>query len=172
MKSLGIMALIVLLLSLSVQVHAQYARDKDKYNTRQYSYRKGDPYHPLLAGLASYVVPGLGQLVCNETNRGLRFMGAWSGSLLVATTGVAMFANNPSSRTGDAGVAIMIAGALSAYGIQIWSVVDAVKVAKINNMAWREKSKHTGTIMQLMPYVESSAPGAVWQPGITLRMRF
>ncbi len=47
-------------------------------------------YSPVIAGAASYLFPGLGQIYCGEPDRGFRFMGAYGGGALVMVLGGAM----------------------------------------------------------------------------------
>jgi hypothetical protein len=63
----------------------------------------------------------------------------------------------------------MLAGLTSSAIFWVWSIGDAVKVAKINNMAWRDKGK-TGQL-QIGPYIRSMPNGKV-PVGIALRVRF
>jgi hypothetical protein len=46
---------------------------------------------------------------------------------------------------------MMIAGLAGAITIDIWSIVDAVRLAKVNNLAWRDSNK-IGINLQLSPY--------------------
>ena len=39
------------------------------------------------------------------------------------------------------GVGIALAGLLGAVVVDIWATVDAVRVAKVNNLAWRDNYK-------------------------------
>ena len=43
----------------------------EMYDTHQYVKQFGDPYNPVLAGVASYFIPGLGQMISDESSRGL-----------------------------------------------------------------------------------------------------
>jgi hypothetical protein len=49
----------------------------------------------------------------------------------------------------------MVLGALGAVGINIWSIVDAVHVAKVNNMYYQDHYKRTSAInLEIAPYAE------------------
>ena len=53
----------------------QYKQNKLNYNHKQYSFQKGDRYNPTIAGVASFLIPGLGQAVSGEVGRGVAFFG-------------------------------------------------------------------------------------------------
>lgn len=142
---------ILILLLLNVSLKAQYADNKLKYNSQSYSYSPDDRYHPAIAGVASYVLPGLGQIYCNETKRGFNFMAGYGGAILVVMTGgLIQSYHNMTGKNNSTGTILFASGAITAYGIQIWSCIDAVHVSKVNNMALREK-KTTGYLFKLSP---------------------
>jgi hypothetical protein len=62
---------------ISCVANSQYKINKTKYNYRTYSYQKSDPYIPAVAGVASFFVPGLGQMFANELGRGACFLGGF-----------------------------------------------------------------------------------------------
>jgi hypothetical protein len=51
----------------------QYRINKLNYNAHDYMHQPGDRYDPTLAGVASFLVPGMGQVVAGETGRGILF---------------------------------------------------------------------------------------------------
>ena len=57
--------------------------------------------------------------------------------------------------------------------VDIWSIVDAVRVAKVNNLAFRDKNK-TSYNFQIQPYFNTtyySQTGSI-PTGVTLKVRF
>ena len=66
----------------------------------------------------------------------------------------------------EVGEVLLIIGALSGCTIQIWSIIDAVKVSKVNNMALRDKKK-TSFNLKLTPYFNQSYNGG-FDKGLTL----
>lgn len=48
---------------------------KDMYNTRDYVKSSANPYSPGWSGVGSFFLPGLGQMICGETGRGLAILG-------------------------------------------------------------------------------------------------
>jgi hypothetical protein len=61
--------------SLSAQVapRMKYKDLKDTYNPKEYVKSANDPYSPGWSGFASFVLPGLGQVISGETGRGIAF---------------------------------------------------------------------------------------------------
>jgi hypothetical protein len=48
----------------------------------------------------------------------------------------------------------MAGGALVLLSFQIWTIVDAVRVAKVNNLAFRDKYK-SSRLIKIQPYIGS-----------------
>lgn len=134
--------------------HAQYKINKEKYNFKDYTYQETDKYHPAIAAVASYVVPGLGQIYCNENKRGLNFLAGYAGGILVIMSGAII--DLPHMMGGNDeftfGKGIIIGGALLSASVQIWSTVDALRVAKVNNMAYKDNNK-LGMSLLLKPNI-------------------
>ena len=55
------------------------------YNPKMYVKSMTDPYSPGLAGVCSFLVPGLGQVVSGETGRGIAFFAGDVGFGVAAT---------------------------------------------------------------------------------------
>ena len=131
---------VLLFISCSV-VSGQYADKKSKFNYKEYSYQTGDRYEPTLAGVCSFLIPGLGQVVSGETKRGLGFFAGSIGSY-------AMILGSVDDDGYVKNVTQGRIGAIGLIGIWIWSMVDAVQVAKVNNLALREKNKISSIRLQ------------------------
>ncbi len=123
----------------------QYKINKTKYETNGYVYENDDPYVPFLCGFASYLMPGLGQIIAGETLRGLTFT-AISG--VGAATAISVFVIKPLDAKTEA--ALLGSGMALVIGTSIWSIVDAVKVAKVNNLAYRDRKK-SASVIYLQP---------------------
>jgi len=83
----------ILLISLSLItsfVEAQYKINKTRYDYRTYTYQDGDKYNPAVAGITSFLIPGLGQVISGETIRGLAFFGGFSLALASTSFGMIM----------------------------------------------------------------------------------
>ncbi len=157
--------LLISLFLISSFTEAQYRINKTKYDYRTYSHQAGDKYNPTLAGFAS-IIPGVGQMISGEVVRGLSFLGGYAGVIctsIILTNYAAL----------DNAFALMLAGIAWAYAIQIWSIVDATRVAKVNNLAFRDQGK-TSFNLQIQPYFDISnynKTGLI-PPGITLKVIF
>lgn len=114
-----------------------YKAYKDLYNYRNYSRQMGDPYNPTLAGIASFLIPGLGQGLCDEWSRGLTiFGGEVMGTLAFYATVAVTVQGTHDVLYPNPYVLLVGASLLTAY--DIWNIVDAVHVAKIKNMYYRD----------------------------------
>src|SRR5450759_4570003 len=91
MKRISLILISVFLISTSI--NAQYKINKTKYNFRTYTYQVGDPYNTALAGIASLLIPGLGQMVSGEGGRGAAFLGGYVGCWVVYGVGVGTMIN-------------------------------------------------------------------------------
>jgi hypothetical protein len=138
--------------------NAQYKINKTKYDYRTYSYQAGDKYNPTVAGVTSFILPGLGQMLSGEGGRGAVLLGGYLICGTVFVVGVNKYFDkddilNP-LLTGK-GTAPTIIGGIGTYTIIIVAIVDAVRVAKVNNLAWRDKNK-TSYSLQIQPYINTT----------------
>jgi hypothetical protein len=165
------------LLFISAFSNGQYSINKTKYNYHTYSYQNGDPYKPALAGVESYLLPGLGQMTSGEVRRGLAFLGGSVGSTVIFTAGVVnlakAFTGSDVGGDGTAGFVLMPIGLIGALVIDIWSIVDAIHVAEVNNLAFRDKNKTTLNF-QIRPYLSSANSHLKGKPatGISFMINF
>lgn len=117
-------------------IHAQYRTYKNKYDVKDYKYQKTDPYSPTSAALLS-VVPGLGHCSIGEPLRGFGFFGLTYGSVVLTVYGVSQAYQSANKER----VGLLVGGgAVLFVGSYIWSIADVTRVAKIKNMAFRDKS--------------------------------
>lgn len=128
------------ILFLSNVSNAQYKVLKHQYDYKKYVYQQGDPYNPSMAGVASFFVPGLGQMLSDEVNRGLAFLGGTAGFFTIYYGGIYVLSTGSNNQSG-VGVAMVASGLLGALTVNIWAIVDAVHVAKVRNMAFRDRNK-------------------------------
>ena len=155
-----------------------YKQNKQVYNPREYIKQPTDPNNPAVAGLVSFFIPGLGQMISGETGRGLGFLGGSVGCAILTGVGYGTFVSNNLNNSGTvstAGLPLMMVGALGGAAVGIWSIVDAVKVAKVNNMYFQDK--HGSAIkLELSPYVDYANYGVAGQSrpvgGLSLSVKF
>ena len=120
----------------------KYKQLKDIYNYQLYAPSVWDKHKPALAGVASYFIPGLGQMVCGEFGRGILWLGGAAASCVVSATGfiywiVGAFAGSDVVSAG--GFAACLLGTTSFTTIYVCQIVDAVRIAKIKNMYEQDK---------------------------------
>jgi hypothetical protein len=100
-------------------------------------------------GFASLVIPGLGQILEGETVRGFGFVGGWIG-LNIIKYKIRM---RPSIGSSNYTKSLNTVRYVLA-GLHIWSLFDAIHVARVNNMVFRDQNKTTFDL-QLLPFVGS-----------------
>lgn len=168
----------VLLLALVTTIDAQlYSINKLKYDYHLYTPEYGDPYNPALSGIFSFFLPGLGQVLCGETSRGLGFFGAYTGCAIIYGVGAfevfnsSYYQNTPIQPTINGTMLLGAGGMLAVY---VWSIVDAINVAKVNNMYVRDRRKTSEINLKFAPYLEPiSINNQVTVPvGLSMRVTF
>jgi hypothetical protein len=147
---------------INASTNAQYKINKTKYDFRTFKHHPGDPYDPTVAGIASFLFPGVGQMVSGEAVRGAVFLGGYAGFLALLIIG---------STTGDIDKAIprVAIGFSGIVVLDVISVIDAVHVAKVNNLAFRDRKKISQ--FQISPYIGSFVAEKI-PVGLSLRVRF
>lgn len=148
-------------------VNAQYKTNKTNYDYKTWTYLEGDPYNPVACGFLS-IIPGVGQMAAHEYLRGAAFLGSAVGSFGLIILGVSLeYGYN------DIGGPIAFVGLLGIPTIIICSIVDATRVAKVNNLFLRDINQ-SGFNLQLEPYISpvQSYESIKTQIGISLKVNF
>jgi hypothetical protein len=100
-------------------------------------------------GFASLVIPGFGQILEGETARGFCFIGGWVGlNIIKYRIRTRPYSGSVSKVKSLNTVRYVL------VGLHIWSLFDAIHVARVNNMVFRDQVKTTFNF-QLLPYVGS-----------------
>lgn len=157
--------LISILLVSGANVEAQrYSVIKKEYDYHLYTPQPGDPYNPVISGVCSFLVPGLGQMIDGEVGRGLGFMAGTAGCILIFGTGEIFLVktiiggmegentNTPSTL----GLTFIYVGLGGMTVLDIWSIIDATHIAKVKNM-YRQDHGKANLSLELKPYIESIA---------------
>jgi hypothetical protein len=151
--------------SLAVAPMMKYKEMAKVYDYRLYQKSLYDRYSPAGSGVASFFIPGLGQMICGEWGRGFAWLGGHVGCYML--TGISAIAES------DTLVLMGIAGLLA---IDICAIVDGVRVAKVKNMYMEDlrKSGYYGLDVDLYPSVNYVHTASGIQPtaGMTLALRF
>ena len=105
-------------------------------------------------------------MVAHEFGRGIAFFGGAVGCYLFSWIGfAAAYGGNE-----ELGVGIWIVGLLGVAAVDIWSIVDATRVAKVNNLAWRDRN-NTGFNLRLEPYILPTQTYKSTNTNIGLRLK-
>ena len=143
----------------------KYKEMAKAYDYRLYQKSLYDRYSPAGSGVASFFIPGLGQMICGEWGRGFAWLGGHVGCYML--TGISAIAES------DTLVLMGIAGLLA---IDICAIVDGVRVAKVKNMYMDDlrKSGYYGLDVDFYPSVNYVRTTSGVQPtaGMTLALRF
>jgi len=166
-----------------IKTRMAYCDYKDLYDAKEYIHMYGDPYSPVGAGIASFLIPGLGQILNEQTGKGIGMLLGNLALCIGAVTINVCCADVTRDDTGKitrrtvkpggiAGMSVALAGALA---IDIWSICDAVHVAKIKNLYARDCMLLSNRLdVKLLPSLSfaNSAQGVQPAPGMTLAINF
>ena len=151
----------------------KYKELKHLYNYKEYVPGLADRYSPGWTGVASFFIPGLGECINGEWGRGL---GKFGGNLLLGIVAYSSYYSSYYYTDAPAAAAPIIALACSAgmLAIDIWSIIDAVRIAKVKNMYEQDIKRLYSFDVKLSPSVNYIPNGNTLQPvaGMTLAFRF
>ena len=155
----------------------KYKEIKHLYNHKDYVETNEDRYTPVGSGIASFFIPGLGQMISREVGRGFAWFGGAVASYAVTGIGNAFSVSgttlgNPGLTT--TGSVITLVGAASLLAVEVCSIIDAVKVAKVKNMYEQDLRKKTAFNFDCYPSVNfvQTANGAQPTAGLTFALKF
>lgn len=151
--------------SIAVGTHYKYRQLSDMYDYRLYTRSIYDRYSPAGSGVASFFIPGLGQMICGEWGRGFAFLGGSLACNIVMTT----------SMLSESSVVFLMSMA-GLLAVDICAIVDGVRVAKVKNMyeADLRKAGYASFDVDLYPSINYVRTSSGVQPtaGMTLALRF
>ena len=175
----------------------KYKDLKKLYSKRDYKKTSGQPYSPFIAGLGSFVIPGLGQLYDGEGGRGLCvFLGSCAMGI---GTGVAYYKHllameewlegqgyslqDSNIDTSTLDYTNYPSKTMRTYFLwmgldaiyNIWNIIDARKIAKIKDAYWQDCMGYSAVSVNLDPYFAyTPVPGSGLQPvtGLSLKLTF
>lgn len=138
----------------------RYRDYRKLYNSKRYISQFDDKYSPGWSGVASFVIPGLGQAIDGEWGRAAGF---FLGSVLLSSIARAGVTTKTTSTT-STGVDYDISTTAAMFGLaslalDIWSICDAVHVAKVKNMYYqdlRAQRYGAGLDVRLEPFLAST----------------
>ena len=165
----------------NLQPGLKYRVLNDYYDPSDYQKTPFDDHNPILSGVASFCVPGLGQMINGEVVRGLAWMGAAAGTYLVTgAAGVCFLLGAVSAYQpmAIAGAAVATAGLGALIAIDILQIIDAVQIAKVKNMyemdLMKSQLSNAALDINLYPSINKipTATGTQSTAGLTLAFNF
>ena len=141
----------------------KYRELKKYYNHKEYTRGLVQHHSPAGVGIASFFIPGLGEMICGEGWRGAAYLGGWLASNVVSIIGIQQLSDP-----------IYLVGVAGSLAIKISSIVDAVRVAKVKNMYERDLMRAYALEVDLYPSMNYVKTASGIQPttGLTLALRF
>ena len=136
----------------------RYRDYKDFYNTRNYVKQPGDPYTPFWIGFGDFFIPGLGNAITGEWGRAAGFFFSNLGLSVLALTQMNVVATSYGYSYEYTGLywAIMAAR----IGLNVWSICDAVHVAKAKNMYNQDlRAKNAALNIRVEPFFAYTPTG-------------
>ncbi len=141
----------------------KYKELKNLYDYKDYVSEPGDRYNLALAGITSFLIPGVGQMIDGEVGRGIGFL---CGNILCNVAATAMLSNE------NAYGALLVA--LGGVGLNIASIVDGVRVAKVKNMYEQDLRNTCNVSIDVHPTITCTQIAGTTKPvaGVTLAINF
>ena len=151
----------------------KYKELKRIYDYKDWFSTQEDEYSPALMGLCSFLIPGLGQIICDEVGRGFAWLGGAVGCYLLTSGTSAMGIPLIMTGSGVAGPLVMFAGPIAMLTLDICAITDACRVAKVKNMYMTDLEKRKYSL-DLHPSVDCINLSGGVQPvaGLTLALKF
>lgn len=180
-------------LSAQVVPGMKYKDLKDIYNPKDYVKSSNDPYMSGLYGLASAVVPGLGQIISGEVGRGVAVIAGDAAFGVAATVCVYKFldyvekdANGNYIKDADGLFVVTDENAAKKWGYGligvaagnlvywVWNICDAVKVARVKNMYFQDLNGGRAMEINMYPTVNlaMTSQGTTPVAGMALSLQF
>ena len=151
--------------TIAVSPTMKYRQMADYYDYRLYERSIYDKYSPVGSSIASFFIPGLGQMICGEWGRGFAWLGGQvGGTILMLATALS-----------ESEEAFLMASAAT-LAVRIGSIVDGARVAKVKNMYLNDlrAAGYYGFELDMYPSVNYVRTASGIQPtaGMTLALRF
>ena len=157
-----------------------YKELKNIYNYSDWESGYGSRYSPALMGVCSWLIPGLGQMITGEVGRGFAWLGGAFGCYALAGIGTGLYVAGFSNYDGGYNSALVAAGSMLVLGgylgllaVDVCSIVDACRVAKVRNM-YEQDLRAVKYSLELRPSVDYITLSNGIQPtaGMTLALKF
>lgn len=150
----------------------KYRQYKRFYNTKNYKSQPNDRYSVGSAGFASFIIPGLGQALVDEWGRGAAFFIGNVTLNAIMLNNISYDFDQKQYRYSE-NLGYLFAAALA---LNIYSVLDAIHVAKVKNMYYQDLyGQMASSGLKIEPYFAFTPSGANrMQPaaGLSLSLSF
>lgn len=163
----------------------RYREYKRLYSTRGYIRQDDDRYDPFAAGVASYFIPGMGQCISGEWGRGVTFfLGTGFLGTMSVVSGFLSSSDYYYSYDSQYGQnyyydhsAETVFYSLAFATVYIWNICDAVKVAKVKNLYYRDLYGNSQELkLHIEPYLNfnpvANPTGNQMAGGLSLKVDF
>lgn len=153
-----------------------YRDYKDFYNTRNYVRQPGDPYNPFWIGFGDFFIPGLGNAITGEWGRAAGFFLSNLGLGLLGLSQIEVVSTSSGSYNEYSGLYWVIMAAR--IGLNVWSICDAVHVAKAKNMYNQDlRAQRASLDFKIEPFfaysqTDISTNGFTPAAGLTMKLSF
>ena len=152
----------------------RYREYKDFYNTRNYIRQPGDLYNPFWIGFGDFIIPGLGNAIAGEWGRATGFFFSNLGLQILGLTQVSIVTTSSGSHLEYTNLYWGIMAAR--LGMNIWSICDAVHVAKVKNMYNQDlRAQRASLDFNVEPYftyIPYTSNGLQPVAGLSLKVNF
>lgn len=153
-----------------------YRDYKDYYNTRDYVKQPGDSYSPFWIGFGDFIIPGLGNAITGEWGRAAAFFFSNIGLGILALDQMTVVTTSNGTYYEYSGLYWAIVAAR--LGLNVWSICDAVHVAKAKNMYFQDLRAQRATLdFKIEPFFSYAPTGIstnTFTPttGLTMKLNF
>lgn len=156
---------------MSIVPYMNYRQLKRIYDFRDYERSYMDRFSPGWIGFASFLLPGLGECICDEWGRGL---GKFVGAAACTTAGTLFTMASYVDANWGTDIAFAVIFYAAALSFDIWSIVDATRISKVRNMYESDMREKYAFDLSLFPSVNCVNFGNSSQltAGLTLAIRF
>ena len=150
-----------------------YNEYKSYYDPKFYIHKEGDPYSRFWAGAASFLIPGLGECIDGQWGRGACFFLGSFGLYLLQVSDTVYDEYGYAQSVGAIGTMAFLAR----LGVDIWSIIDAVRIAKVKNMYYQDlKALQAIKEIKVEPYFTFTPTGGynglTPVTGLSLKLNF
>lgn len=140
----------------NIPLNLSYRQLRSIYNPNSYYPMSDDVYNPLLLGVASAFVPGLGELLAGKAGRAavkvvcsVALDISLGASIYIASREI----NGPNTNGSFYFTGLAMGSAVAISALWAWGIGDAIKVAKVKNMYLRDVRKQYGIDLDFTPQV-------------------